>query len=129
MCVCILYGICDKLSRDKRLNPDNAFCFGFILMPDLSTNHIGCWHSLPLFISGLFMYGYRSNLSRNKACDICKTKRMVIKLILLGYVNNYDKNRYLEKNSKAAVHREEGKIPFEQRPPYNKYRAVSVRMV
>ena len=103
MRVCILYGICDTLSRDKRLNPDNAFCFGFILMPDFSTNYLGYWHSLPLFISGLFVYGYPSNFSRNKACDIYKTKRMVIKLILLGYVNNYDKNRYQEKISKAAV--------------------------
>ena len=89
--ICILCGICDTLSSDKRLSPDNAFCFGFILMPHFSTNHIGCWYSLLLFISGLFMYGYPSNFSRNKACDICKTKRMVIKLILLGYVNNYDK--------------------------------------
>ena len=29
---------------------------------------------------------------------------MVTKLIQLGYVNNYDKNRYLEKISKAAVY-------------------------
>ena len=103
MRVCILYGICDTLSRDKRLNLDNAFCFGFILMPDFSTNHIGCWHSLPLSISRLFMYGYPSNFSRNKACDSCNVKHMVINLIQLGYVNNYDKNRYLEKISKAAV--------------------------
>ena len=35
--------------------------------------------------------------------DILKIKHMVIKFIPKGYVNNYDKNRYLEKNSKAAV--------------------------
>ena len=29
---------------------------------------------------------------------------MVTNLTQLGYVNNYDKNRYIEKNSKAAVY-------------------------
>ena len=31
-------------------------------------------------------------------------KRMVTSLMKLGYVNNYDKNRYLEKFPKAAVY-------------------------
>ena len=47
------------------------------------------------------MVGYPANISFNKASDICKTKRTVIKLILLGYVDKYDK--ILENVSKAAV--------------------------
>ena len=50
------------------------------------------------------MYGYSSNMSSNKVCNICKIKRMLIKLTPLGYVNNYNKNRYLENFSKAAVY-------------------------
>ena len=100
--MCILYGILDILSRYKRLNQNNAFCFRFILMADFSTI-LGCWHNLQLFISGLFMYGYPSNFSCNKSCDICKTKCMVIKLILMGYVNNNDKNRYLKKNESSCI--------------------------
>ena len=71
-------------------------------MPNFSTSHIGCWDSL-YFISGLFKYGYQPNISCNKSCDIGKIKRMVINLIPLVYVNNYDKNRYLEFFSKAAI--------------------------
>ena len=49
MLICILLEIYDILSRDdilsreKSLNPDNAFCFGLILMSNLSNGHIGCW--------------------------------------------------------------------------------------
>ena len=56
-------------------------------------------------ISRLYKYGYPSNSSCNNVCDICKIERMVIKLIPLGYVKNYDINRYLENFSKAAVHK------------------------
>ena len=49
------------------------------------------------------MYGFPSNISCNKACDICEIKRMAIKLFPFGYVNNFDKNRYLEQLSKSAV--------------------------
>ena len=68
-------------------------------MPNFSTSHIhvGYWDSLLILIYGLDKNGYSLNSSCNKACDICKIKRMVIKLIPLGYVNNYDKNLYLEK--------------------------------
>ena len=63
--------------------------------------------NLQILISGLLKYGHLSNISCNKACDICKSKCMVIKLIPLVYVhivNNYDKNRYLVIKSRAAVH-------------------------
>ena len=46
-------GICDPLSRVKCLNPDNAFCFGLILMPNFSMSDIGCWDSLLILIYGL----------------------------------------------------------------------------
>ena len=73
-------------------------------MPDFITNYTGCWHRLQIFISGLFKYGYPLIISYNKACNICKIKCMVIKFISLGYVNNYDTNRYQEIFSKAAVY-------------------------
>ena len=104
MRICISKGICDPLSRDKGLNPDNAFCFELILMPNFSTSHIGCGDCLLISIFRLYKYGYPSNNSCNKACDICKIKNMVIKLFPLGYVNNFDRNHYLERFSKAAVH-------------------------
>ena len=44
------------------------------------------------------------NISCSEIFDSCKIKRMVNNLTQLGYVNNYDKNRYLEKFLKAAVH-------------------------
>ena len=66
MCICISYGICDPLSRDKGLNLDNAFCFRLILVPKFSTSHIGCWDSLPNLIFGLFNYGHPLNISCNK---------------------------------------------------------------
>ena len=71
-------------------------------MSEFSTYHIGCWHSLHIFISGLFKYEYPSKISCNKAYDIYKIKGMAIKLIPLGYVNNYDKNRYLENNFESS---------------------------
>ena len=43
------------------------------------------------------------NISCSKSFDSCKIKRMVTNLTQLGYVNNYDNNRYLENFSKAAV--------------------------
>ena len=46
MLICISKGRYDSLIRDKSLNPDNAFCFELILMPNFSTSHIGCWDSL-----------------------------------------------------------------------------------
>ena len=48
-------------------------------------------------------YGFPSTISCKKSCDIGKIKRMVFKLIPLGYVNNNDQNRYLDFFSKAAV--------------------------
>ena len=72
-------------------------------MPNLSTSDMGCWDSLQILISGMFKFRYPSNISYNKARNTLKTKRMVITLNPLGYVNNFDKNRYLEKSSKAAV--------------------------
>ena len=46
---------------------------------------------------------YPLSISCSKIFDSCKIKRMITNLTQLGYVNNYDKNRYLEKFSKAAV--------------------------
>ena len=54
-------------------------------------------------ISGQFKHRYPLNMSCSKIFDSCKIKRMVTNLTQLGYVNNYDKNRYLEKFPKAAV--------------------------
>ena len=73
-------------------------------MPDFSTIDIRCldsWHSL---ISCQFKHGYPLNISCSEIFDGCKIKLMVTNLTQLGYVNNYDKNRYLEKFSKAAVY-------------------------
>ena len=61
-------------------------------MPNFSTGHMGYWDSLQILISGLFRYGYPSNISCNKACNICKIKRMVIKLIPLGYLKSLPRN-------------------------------------
>ena len=103
MLICVSLGICNPLSHDKRLNQDNAFCFRLSLMTNFSRRHIGCWNSLQVSISALYKCGYQSNVSCNKLCDIAKFRSMAINRIPLGYVNNYDKNRYLEKKSKAAV--------------------------
>ena len=43
-------------------------------MHNFSTRYIGCWDSLHILISGLFKYGYPSNILCNKACDICKNQ-------------------------------------------------------
>ena len=72
-------------------------------MPDFSTidnRYLDSWHIL---ISGQFKHRYPLNISCSKIFDTCKTKRMVTNLTQVGYVNNYDKNRYLEFFSKAAV--------------------------
>ena len=50
------------------------------------------------------MHGYSLNILCRNVFDICRINRMVTSLMLVGYVNNYDKNRYLEKNPKAAVY-------------------------
>ena len=73
-------------------------------MPDFSTidsRCLDCWHIL---ISGQFKHGYPLKISCSKMFDSCKIKRMVNILTQRGYVNNYDKNRYLENFSKAAVY-------------------------
>ena len=41
------------------------------------------------------MYGHPSNICYDKQSDIHETKLMVYTFIILGYVNNYGKNRYL----------------------------------
>ena len=91
MRICISYGLCDTLSRDKSLNLYNTFCFGLISMPNFSTIHIGHWDSFYILISDLFKYGYPINIACSKTSNICKTRRMVTKYIPLGYENNYDK--------------------------------------
>ena len=73
-------------------------------MPTLSRSHIGYRDSLQVSISVLYKCGYPSDVSCNKLCDIAKIRSMAIRGIPLGYVNSYDKNRYLEKISKAAVY-------------------------
>ena len=72
-------------------------------MPDFSTIDNRCLDSWHILISGQFKHGYPLNISCSKIFDSCKIKRMVFNLTQLGYVNNYDKNRYLENFSKAAV--------------------------
>ena len=72
-------------------------------MTNFSRSHIGCRDSLQVSISTLYKCGYPSNVSCNKLCNVVKIRSMAINGIPLGYVNNYEKNRYLEKNSKAAV--------------------------
>ena len=65
-------------------------------MPDFCTidnRCLDCWHIL---ISGQFKHRYPLNISCSKIFDSCKIKRMVTNLTQLVYVNNYDKNRYLE---------------------------------
>ena len=86
------------------LNSDNAFWFGFILMPDFSTIDSRCLDSSHILISIQFKHRYPLKISCSKIFDSCKIKRMVTNLTLPGYVDNFDKNRYLEKISKAAVH-------------------------
>ena len=73
-------------------------------MSDFSTidnRCLGSWNNL---ISGQFKHRYPLNILCSKIFAGCKIKRMVTNLTQLGYVNNYDKNRYLENFSKAAVH-------------------------
>ena len=72
-------------------------------MPDFSTSDYRCLESWHILISSQFKHRYPLNISCSKILDSCKIKRMVANLTQLGYVNNYDKNRYLEKFSKAAV--------------------------
>ena len=72
-------------------------------MPDFSRIDNRCLDSWLSLISGQFKHRYPLNISCSKIFDRCKFKCMVINLTQLGYVNNYDKNRYLENVSKAAV--------------------------
>ena len=72
-------------------------------MPNFSRSHIGYRDSLQVSISVLYKCGYPSDVSCNKLCDIAKIRSMTINGIPIGHVNSYDKNRYLEKISKAAV--------------------------
>ena len=72
-------------------------------MTDFSTIDYRCLDSWHFLISGQFKHGYMLNISCSNSFDSCKIKRMVTNLTQLGYVNNYDKNRYLENFSKAAV--------------------------
>ena len=75
-----------------------------ILMPDFSTidnRYLDSWHIL---ISCQLKHGYPLNIPCSKISNSCKIKRVVTNLTQLGYVNNYDKNRYLEIFSKAAVY-------------------------
>ena len=44
------------------------------------------------------------NMCCDKISDIHKTKLTVNMFIILGHVNNYGKNRYLQKFWHAAVH-------------------------
>ena len=73
-------------------------------MPDFSTIDNICLDSWHILISGQFKHGYALNISCSKILDSCKIKLMVTSLTQLEYVNKYDKNRYLEKISKAAVY-------------------------
>ena len=72
-------------------------------MSDFSTTDNRCLDSWHILISSQFKHIYPLNILCSKSFDSCKIKRMVTNLTQLGYVNNYDKNRYLEKFSKAAV--------------------------
>ena len=73
-------------------------------MPDFNTIDDRCLDSWHIFISGQFKHRYLLNISCSKIFNSCKIKRMVTYLTQLGYVNNYDKTRYLENFSKAAVY-------------------------
>ena len=71
-------------------------------MADFSTFDNRCLDSWHILISSQFKHGYPLNILCNKIFDSCKIKLVVTNLTQLGYVDNYDKNRYLENNSKAA---------------------------
>ena len=73
-------------------------------MPNFSTIYTRFLDSGHILISSQFKHRYPLNISCSKIFDSCKIKRMVNYLTQLGYVNNYDKNRYLENFSKAAVY-------------------------
>ena len=66
-------------------------------MPDFCMIDNRCLDSCHFLISGQFKHRYTLNISCSKIFDSYKIKRMVTYLLQLGYVNNYDKNRYLEK--------------------------------
>ena len=72
-------------------------------MPDFRTINYRCLDSCHILISCQFKLRYPLNFSCSKIFDSCKIKRMVTNITQLVCVNNYDKNRYLEFFSKAAV--------------------------
>ena len=72
-------------------------------MPDFNTIDSRCLDISHILISGQFKHRYPLNISCSKIFDSCKIKHMVTISTQLGYVNNNDKNRYLENFSKAAV--------------------------
>ena len=73
-------------------------------MPDFSTIDNTCLDSWHILISGQFKNRYPLNISCSEIFDCCKIKRMVTNLTQLGYVNNYDINRYLENFSTPRYH-------------------------
>ena len=74
-------------------------------MPNFNTIDDRCLDSWHILISGQFKHTrYLLNISCSKIFNSCKIKRMVTNLTQLGYVNNYDTNRYLENFSKTAVY-------------------------
>ena len=65
-------------------------------MLDFRTIDNRCLDSWHILISGPFKHRYPLNIPCSKIFDSCKIKRIVTNLTQLGYVNSYDKNRYLE---------------------------------
>ena len=65
-------------------------------MLDFSTIDNSCLDSSHILISGQFKHRYPLNIPCSKIFDGSEIKHMVNDLTQLGYVNNCDKNRYLE---------------------------------
>ena len=74
-----------------------------MVMPDFSTIGNRCLDSSHILISGQFKHRYPLNISCGKIFDSCKIKHMVSNLTQLGYINIYDKNRYLEKKFRQQL--------------------------
>ena len=79
-------------------------------MPDFWTIDSRCLDSWHILISGQLKHRYPLNISCSTIFDSCKIKCMVTNLTQLGYVNNYDKNRYLENLYEAAVYTHRQKL-------------------
>ena len=73
---------------------NSAHRFGSIILP-LLPNDSGGILIQTHYITSKFMYGRPSNNCCDKKSDIHKTKLTVNMFIILVYVNNYGKNRYL----------------------------------